>query len=120
MKKKFFVNKMKSVTFNPRVTVFVVPVESNPKKMTIPERDISSFEDIADEIKRRRQEAVRIAKENIEVLKNNAKILREVLNPMEKTNEDYEYFKTKLEEMLFDLKQWHLKTQHYKKEYYGV
>ena len=118
--KKFFVKKMKSVTFNPRVTIFEVPVESEPKKMTIPERDISSFEDIIDEIKRRRKEAVRLAKENIDVLENNAKIVREVLRTMEKTHEDYEYFKTKLEETLFDLKQWHSKTQHYKKEYYGV
>lgn len=110
----------KTVVFDPYVTIMEIPAGENTSKMTIPEKNQLSYENVVDEVRRRRKEAIRIAKENIMVLNHNGRLLREVLKSTEKSHEDYEYYRSQLEETLFSLEQWKLKTRHYNKTMYGV
>ncbi|AGE56218.1 hypothetical protein PBCVNEJV1_194L [Paramecium bursaria Chlorella virus NE-JV-1] len=100
---------MKSVTFDPYVMIFTIPAEESTNKMVVPEKQNRSYARIDLEIKQRKSQAKKIAKQNIANLRHSIAVYKEAQKNA--APEDAEYFKTRTSECIFELKLWKTKIR---------
>jgi hypothetical protein len=106
----------KSVTFNQQSQIINIPTKNSTHTLTSvvqKNNQHRSYACIHTEIQQRRHESKKLAQKNILMLHQNLKVVQEVLKTLLPEDKDYVYFKDLGNDILFDMKLWMSKMNHY-------